>query len=218
MAEEFALSPGRNCWRITPAERFAVIIDAADYFRVVRQAMLQARRSILLVGWDFDTRIVLDDAAEEGPKPLGDFIPWLANRTPQLEIRLLRWDIGAIKSLFRGNSLLKVLQWKFHPRITLHLDGAHPPAGSHHQKIVVIDDSIAFCGGIDMTMQRWDTRAHRDDDPRRVSPGGRRHGPWHDATSAVDGAAARALGDLARERWKVATGETLPACPDRHDC
>ena len=48
-----------------------------------------------------------------------------------------------------------------------------------------------------------------DDDPRRTKPNGKTSGPWHDATTAIDGAAARALGDLARERWRDATGERL---------
>ncbi|HEX2140557.1 MAG TPA: hypothetical protein VHG33_12695, partial [Woeseiaceae bacterium] len=51
------LVPGRTCWRIEPAGRFALIIDAAEYFRHVKAAMLQARSRILLIGWDFDVRI-----------------------------------------------------------------------------------------------------------------------------------------------------------------
>lgn len=211
------LEPGRNCWRVEPADRFAVIVDAADYFVAVRRAMLAARHSILLIAWDFDARIALGQADDGGPERLGDFILWLAERTPTLHIRLLRWDTGAIATLFRGNTLWTILRWKAHPRITLKLDAAHPLASSHHQKIVAIDDAIAFCGGIDMTMKRWDTRQHLDDDPRRVSPGGRRHEPWHDVTSAFDGRAARAIGDLARARWRTATGEALPACPACRD-
>lgn len=212
------MRPDQNCWRIAGAGQFSLIVDAADYFVAVREAMLKARHSILLIGWDFDARITLGDNKDGGPARLGDFLIWLADRTPGLQIRLLRWDTGAIKSVFRGNTLWTILRWKAHPRITLRLDGAHPFAGSHHQKIVVIDDCMAFCGGIDMTMQRWDTREHLDDDPRRVSPSGRPHPPWHDATTAFDGKAARALGDLARERWQRATGETLPVCDDCHDC
>jgi phospholipase D1/2 len=69
---------------------------------------------------------------------------------------------------------------------------------------------LAFCGGIDMTAGRWDTRAHLDDDPNRVRPTTRRrYGPWHDVSTAVDGDAARALGQLAGERWRRATGEQL---------
>jgi len=105
-----------------------------------------------------------------------------------------------------------------HERIPLKLDGAHPPGAAHHHKIVVIDDAVAFCGGIDMTGDRWDTSEHRDDDPRRRRPFTRRaYGPWHDATTAVSGAAAKALGDHARERWRHASGQVLPPPPAGSD-
>jgi phospholipase D1/2 len=60
-----------------------------------------------------------------------------------------------------------------------------------------------------MTTDRWDTREHRDGDPCRVRPDGSPYQPFHDATVAVDGAAARALGELARERWYRAAGTQL---------
>lgn len=180
--------------------------------------MLKAQHSIYLIGWDFDARIQLGDCTDAGPRNLGDFIIWLANRTPSLEIRLLRWDTGAFKAIFRGSTFLTMLRWKLHRQITLKLDGAHPLASSHHQKIVVIDDCMAFCGGIDMTLGRWDKRNHLDDDPERVAPDGTLLKPWHDATSAFTGAAARAMGKLARQRWLAATGETLPAEDGKHDC
>ena len=210
--------PGWNCWRVEQSGRFAVIADADDYFRAVRQAMLQARHSILMIGWDFDARIHLGDASDGGPAPLGDFVMWLARRRPTLQVRLLRWDTGAFKAMFRGTTLLTILRWKMHPRITLRLDGKHPFASSHHQKIVVIDDCLAFCGGIDMTEGRWDTRAHLDDDPRRTSAAGKPLKPWHDATTAFDGPAARALGDLARDRWRIASGEVLAPISDSAGC
>ncbi|MDX5402649.1 MAG: phospholipase D-like domain-containing protein [Rhodobacterales bacterium] len=212
------MQPGRNCWQIAEAGQFSLIVDAANYFVAARAAMLKAKHSILLIGWDFDARIDLRGGTDDGPEQLGDFILWLADRTPSLEIRLLRWDIGAIKSLFRGRTIFWILRWKQHPRITMRLDSAHPMAASHHQKIVVIDDSLAFCGGIDMTVNRWDKRAHHDHEPARISPAGEDPGPWHDATSAFDGAAARIMGDLARARWKSATGEDLPVCQKNHDC
>lgn len=210
--------PGWNCWRVEKSGRFTVIADADEYFRAVRQAMGQARHSILMIGWDFDARIDLGDASDGGPAALGDFVIWLARKQPGLQIRLLRWDIGALKSLIRGTTILTILRWKMHPRITLRLDGKHPMASSHHQKIVVIDDCLAFCGGIDMTEGRWDTREHLDDDPRRVSARGKPMKPWHDVTSAFDGPAARAMGDLARDRWRIASGEVLAPVSDAAGC
>ena len=206
------LDPGRNCWRIERAGRAAVIVDAADYFHHAREAMLAAERQILMIGWDFDTRIRLCDGDDEAPPTLGAFISWMARHKPGVAIHILRWDWGAPKLLARGTTALRLLNWARTKQVHFKLDGAHPAGASHHQKIVVIDDNLAFCGGIDMTATRWDTRDHRDRDPRRKRPTtGRRYQPWHDATMAVDGAAARALGELSRDRWKAAGGDPIDA-------
>jgi phosphatidylserine/phosphatidylglycerophosphate/cardiolipin synthase-like enzyme len=217
---ESALRPGENVWRIERASRATVIIDAAEYFASARAAMMAARHRIMLIGWDFDARIDLTPGVDstDAPNSLGDFIIWLVKRRPELEIFLLHWDLGAIKALFRGTSILTLLRWKAHKRITSRFDGAHPPAASHHQKIVVIDDCLAFCGGIDMTGDRWDTREHLDDEPRRRRPGGSRHDPWHDATTALEGPVAATIGELARERWRLASGMELPPVTARSDC
>jgi phosphatidylserine/phosphatidylglycerophosphate/cardiolipin synthase-like enzyme len=113
--------------------------------------------------------------------------------------------------LGRGSMFLMLARWAMTRPIRFKLDSAHPPGCSHHQKIAVIDDRFAVCGGIDMTQDRWDTSAHAEDDPKRLRPNGNPYGPWHDATMIVDGAAARALGELSHDRWKRATGENLPS-------
>ena len=208
--------PGRNCWRVERAGRASVIVDAADYFRLARQAMLRAKQQILLIGWDFDTRICLDHEADDGaPVELGALLSWLPKRKPGLHIHILKWDVGAIKLLGRGTTVLRLMRWAASDQINFKLDGAHAVGASHHHKIAVIDDSLAFCGGIDMTGDRWDTRDHRDcDEQRRRPTTRRRYDPWHDATMAVDGAVAAALGELSRERWQAAGGEPIrpPDC------
>jgi phospholipase D1/2 len=50
-----------------------------------------------------------------------------------------------------------------------------------------------------------------------VRPDGSPYAPFHDVTVAVDGAAARALGELARERWRRATGRRLAPPPLARD-
>jgi len=217
-AADRILRPGDTCWRMARADRAGLIVDAQNYFRAVKEAMLAARDTILLIGWDFDLRILLepDGPTLEGPNQLGEFLRWIAKTRPNLKIYVLKWDLGMIQALGRGSTPLMLLNWTTTENIRFHLDGAHPPGAAHHQKIVVIDDTFAFCGGIDMTADRWDTRGHADDDGRRRRPSGRPYGPWHDATMALDGGAARALGEHARERWRCATGEDLepPASRD----
>lgn len=213
------LRAGRNCWRIERAQRLALIVDAADYFRHVKYAMLKARHRIMLIGWDFDTRIKLEPEKQslEGPNALGEFLSWLPKHRKQLNVYVLKWDLGMIQALGRGMTPLFMVDWITDKRLHLRLDHAHPVGAAHHQKIVVIDDALAFCGGIDMTTDRWDTPEHLDDNPLRTKPSGRAYGPWHDATTAVDGDAARAIADLARERWLRGTGKVLPPVAGKSD-
>ncbi len=218
------IRPGRNCWRIEEATRAAVIIDADDYFLFVRDAMMKARRRIIMIGWDFDSELVLDrdegasEGASPGPESIGLFIHWLVGRNPDLEVFLLRWDVGALRTLVKPRTLYTFVRWVAHPRIHIKLDHHHPAGGSHHQKVVVLDDETAFCGGIDMTLDRWDTRRHADGDPGRRRPDGSSYGPWHDATTCLDGPVARALGELCRQRWTAAGGRALEPVTGAGSC
>ena len=204
-------------WRFVKASRVRVIVDAADYFDLMQQAMLKARRRVLLIGWDFDTRIHLTRGrrwwqkgrTRDYPSRLGSFIPWLVRHQPGLEIRILKWGLGVLGWTRRGSMNVDLLRWLPHKRIDFKFDSAHPIGCSHHQKIVVLDRSIAVCGGIDMTDRRWDTSDHHEHDPRRRRPGGALHGPWHDVTMMMEGEVAEALGELGRDRWKRAGGRPL---------
>jgi phosphatidylserine/phosphatidylglycerophosphate/cardiolipin synthase-like enzyme len=200
---------GRNCWRIERANRAAVVIDAADYYHLVRKAMEAAQHRILLIGWDFDTRISLEPDPSGGGEELGAFMLRLAKANPARTIRLLKWSFGAYKMFLRPSTLLTLWRWQRTRAIEFRFDSAHPPGCSHHQKIVVIDDSLAVCGGIDTSTARWDTSEHRDDHPCRRLPNGNPYDPWHDITMIMDGPVAAALGDLGRDRWAVATEERL---------
>ena len=213
--DDSSVEPG--VWRYATASRAAVVVDAADYFELMQQAMLKARRRILLIGWDFDTRIHLAQGRRwwqkgwrrECPVRLGSFILWLGRHRSGLEIRILKWRFGALKFLARGSMLLDLARWWPHRRIDFRFDSAHPIGASHHQKIAVIDDSFAVCGGIDMTTKRWDTREHREGEPRRKGPHRESYGPWHDATMMLEGEVAAALGELGRDRWRRSGGAEL---------
>lgn len=200
---------GKNCWRIERADKAAVVIDAADYYLHAKTLMEQAQQRIFIVGWDFDTRIALNPDQNGKGEQLGQFLLRVAKEKPDLQIDVLKWNFGAIKQFFRPRAVGWLYRWWRQKNIDMRLDSSHPFGCSHHQKILVIDESIAACGGIDISTHRWDTRDHDDKDAHRTGPDGKPYGAWHDATMLVKGKVAAALGELGRERWKNCTREEL---------
>ncbi|UEM01844.1 phospholipase D-like domain-containing protein [Skermanella rosea] len=195
---------------MAPFDRAAVLIDAADYFERLEEALLRAQRSVLIVGWDFDGRIALRPrSGPQGRRPLSHLLRGLVEERPGLEVRILVWDYSVFYGQSAPKPLLMGADWQHHPRIHLRLDREHPLNASHHQKLVCIDDAVAFAGGMDLTVQRWDTPRHGMDDACRIDPDGAAYDPVHDLQMIVDGAVAGALADLIRRRWEDATGETL---------
>lgn len=202
-------------WRYAVADRLAVIIDGQDYFAHVHTAMFNARTQIVLIGWDFDTRISLrrgDEWANGNaarPTRIGEYLPWLVENHKGLDIRILKWGLSWVQFFKRGRMAYDVLRMWMVDGISFRFDSHHPPGCSHHQKIAVFDRQLAVCGGIDLTYDRWDTRDHLEEDPRRENWPGNVHGPWHDITVMMDGPIAGALFDLCDTRWRVAGGKPL---------
>ncbi len=204
--------PGENCWRVARAGRAAFIVDADDYFRVLSEALKRAWRSVYIIGWDLDSRISLrrGEYKDGLPNRLGGYLNELVKRRRSLNAYILVWDWAMIYALQRQLVPVFRLGWRTPRGVRFHYDDTHPVGGSHHQKLVVIDDSLAFCGGIDLTDRRWDTPSHLPEDPRRLDVHHQPYPPQHDVQMVVDGDAAGALAELARERWKRATGRRPP--------
>ena len=120
------LRPGRNCWRVEKASRAAILIDAEAYFGRLDQALKAARRSILIVGWDFDAIIRLRPQDGDDAERLGPLLRRLVEERPELEIRVLVWNLSVLHA--PGASLPHLLgeDWEDHPRISVRLDANHP--------------------------------------------------------------------------------------------
>lgn len=213
-AGEPLLAPGRNCWRVARAGRLRFLVDGEAYFSALASALRAAQRRVWILGWDVHSRTRLrpDDPNSE----LGRFLDACAEEQPELHVHVLAWDFAMIYALERESLPVYRLGWKTHRRVHFRLDDQHPIGASHHQKLVVVDDRVAFAGGLDLTIRRWDTREHVPEESRRTDPDGDPYGPFHDLQVMVDGDAAAALGELARERWLCATGERVgPAEAER---
>ena len=213
------LKPGRNCWRVERADRFYCIQDAADHFRLVRQAILSARHSVFILGWDVFAAVDLvpGTTPPDGPTRLDELLSFVARRRPRLRCYILIWDYAALYTLERDPFSRWKLGWRTPRGVRFGFDDRIPVGGSHHQKIVVVDDQLAFCGGIDLTGHRWDTSAHRVDEPLRVS-GGEPYTPYHEVHAMATGPLATALGELSRDRWRALGEKRLPkVAPSNED-
>ena len=210
------LTPGPSCWRSGVADRAALLIDMQAYFDAAMTVMRQARHCVHLLNWAFEPQTLFHPQPGGGGKDedrIGKFLIALAEKKPQLDVRLLCWKSAmpvastqhffplADRKVFAGT------------KVKFVLDGRLPQGACHHQKMIIVDDSIAFCGGGDIGPDRWDTPQHLDDDPRREKTrrDNRCFDSRHEVMALLDGEPAMILGELFRDRWQRATGETLAA-------
>ena len=202
---EHALDAGESPWATgQPPPRagnaIEILIDGAEALPVIASELSSARSHIHLTNWflspDFDL------VRGEQPVVLRHLLAELAER---VDVRILVWA-GAPLPLFRP-SRREVRDMRDRltkdTRIECELDAKERPMHCHHEKTIVIDDRIAFVGGIDLTTEsgdRFDSVQH----PARVAIG------WHDATARIEGPAVADVAEHFRMRWHEVKGEQLP--------
>ena len=205
-----------TAWKVARADRAALLIDMESYFDAAMDAMSRARHCVHLLNWAFEAQTLFHPQPGcTGPDSdrIGNFLIALA-KNPDLDVRLLCWDsampVAATQHFFPLGDRRAFAGTK----VKFKLDAKLPMGACHHQKMIVVDDALAFCGGGDIGPDRWDTPEHLDDNPRREKT--RRDNKCfdsrHEVMGLVDGEAAQSLGELFRDRWRRATGETVDAC------
>lgn len=191
-----------------------MLIDCANYYRALHQAIVKARHSIFIFGWEIDSRVRLLRGEEERkssiPSVAVELLEWKAKQDPHVSIYLCRWDASVV--FVTDRDLMPELVWSSRTPENVHtcVDGKVPIGGSHHQKIILIDDELAFTGGMDIARQRWDERTHKILEPERTDANGS-YGPYHDVQTVMDGPITKDIAELTRKRWLSATGyEAIP--------
>ena len=162
----------------------------------MRRALLDARDTVFILGWDTASTVDLEPGGDttEAPTRLDELIAFVSKRRPQLRCYILTWDYGSVYTLEREPLTRWRLRWRVPRRVRFGFDDHHPVGASHHQKIIVVDDQLAFCGSIDLTSHRWDTTAHNLEEPARKTVLGRPYDPYHEVQLMVSGPVATSLG------------------------
>lgn len=205
MTKNNIFKPGENCW-VSSEARFATpLIDCANYYKALHSAIVKAKHSIFIVGWDIDSRIRLlrgeDEANSEAPSLVSDLLAWKAEQNPEMKIYLLRWDSSLAFFAQREMWAKEVWEEKTPDNVHTELDDTIPMGGSQHQKIVVVDDEIVFSGGMDVSTNRWDTRDHPVISEERNGPDGE-YAPLHDVQMVSSGPVVKDFAELVRWRWE----------------
>jgi phosphatidylserine/phosphatidylglycerophosphate/cardiolipin synthase-like enzyme len=199
-----ALGPPAGGWAAgepppRPGNALDILVDGAEALPVIAEELRGARSHVHLTGWHFTPDFALTRDGE--PLVLRNLLAELAER---IDVRVLVWA-GAPLPLFRpsrGDVRKMREQLVEHTRIVCALDAKERPMHCHHEKTIVIDDRVAFVGGIDLTSEsgdRYDTNRH----PSRANVG------WHDACARIEGPAVVDVADNFRMRWHEVTAETL---------
>lgn len=201
------LEPGSTCSTIESVGAASVLVDGENYYAVLCDAMLQARRCICLTGWQFDTRANL--APDNGDQRLEflSFLNSLCETNPELEIFITAWNYSVVYAIEREWFQNVRFALNAHERIHFRfLD--HPERGAaHHEKIAIVDGVVAFTGGMDVCDERWDSREHRVTDVRRESARGTSYGPFHDVQLMLTGPVVATLEDFFWQSWVQAGGD-----------
>ena len=178
-----------------------VLIDGAEAFGRMVQDLRAARSHVHLTGWHVTPDFQL--VREGEPAVLRDLLAELSQRMP---VRVLVWAGAPLPLLrpWRGDVRKVKAQLDSGNGIQCALDARERPMHCHHEKTIVIDDRVAYVGGIDLTSfngDRWDTPRHQ----ARGSVG------WHDVATRITGPAVADVAANFALRWQAITGQVVPA-------
>jgi phosphatidylserine/phosphatidylglycerophosphate/cardiolipin synthase-like enzyme len=183
------------------------LIDGEAYFAVLTQEIEQLGSAgfVHFAGWRVTPTASLDPAAPA----LQTFQELLAQKLQDgVKVRALLWNLpGTTNDFSAGHGVENLALFEF-------LNAADPgscilddrlPHGnfpSHHQKYFVLSEgsqSVAFVGGLDIALDRWDVQAHDEPDARQSQI--ERFRGWHDVQAMVRGPAVGQIWKSFAERW-----------------
>ena len=184
-----------------PGNAIEILIDGAEALPAIARELESARSHVHMAGWYLSPDLAL--VRNSQPTVLRHLLADLAER---VDVRVLVWA-GAPLPLFhpsRGQVRDMRERLTHRTRIQCAIDAKERPMHCHHEKTIVVDDRVAFVGGIDLTTLAGD-RFDSTDHPARAAIG------WHDAAARIEGPAVADVAEHFRMRWHEVCAEELAA-------
>ncbi|MBN2490946.1 MAG: hypothetical protein JXQ29_08860 [Planctomycetes bacterium] len=209
---------------ITGGNQVELFVDGEGYGQSLLDALAAAQRQVLLTGLHFDPDWQLTRARGGGSAhSLLNVLRGVAQRGVDIYLivnQFWRDEIRAQSGILRG-AITRAghLDW-YLPKTIRLFDGLRSFANvhcrtdvhrgfvmsTHHQKTVVIDETVAYVGGIDLTAvdgDRWDTNRHviAPTEAADVRNAQLPEKLWHDVHMKLRGPAVRFVLDNFHARW-----------------
>ena len=144
------------------------LVDGQEYMSAVADAIDAAEHEIFITDWQIHPNVFLkrpDDGVTSLDWRLDKLLLRKADKDGVRIYILLYWETKLAMDLGSDYAILALnhtnIKIQRHPSYITPV--SHPSTllrWSHHEKIVVVDRSIAFVGGMDLCFGRWDTHKH----------------------------------------------------------
>lgn len=135
------------------------IVDAEDYFRQVAHALERAKSEIFMCGWWISPELPLIRPVKGNEKyRLDNLLKSKASEGVKVNIVVFNSPPVIPNNSSYTENKLRSLHSNI--RILSHPCDLIPGIWTHHEKAVVIDQEIAFMGGLDLCYGRYDSPEH----------------------------------------------------------
>jgi phosphatidylserine/phosphatidylglycerophosphate/cardiolipin synthase-like enzyme len=178
---------------------FDVLIDGQQALPRIAEALTAARSHVHIAGWHVTAGFGLTRDARA--VRLRDLLGELAER---VDVRVLLWAGSPLPLFSPDRSAVRRVREQLvgGTRVQCALDTHERPMHCHHEKLVIVDDEVAFVGGIDLTSLGGD-RFDSSDHEMRSRLG------WHDVASRIRGPAVADVAAHFAVRWRETTGQSV---------
>lgn len=193
--------PTSTEWPTRAGNTVDVLLDGEEALPAMVEAITAAKSHVHIAGWHTSP----DFRPTRGPdaRTLREILADVAERVP---VRMLMWG-GPPLPVFQPTRRMArdaCAGLTTGTRVRCVLDNRERTMHCHHEKIVVVDDEVAFVGGIDFTAlqgDRHDSTHHLPDRPLG----------WHDVATRLRGPVVADVATHFVQRWSEVAGERLAA-------
>ncbi|MGB3443394.1 MAG: phospholipase D-like domain-containing protein [Actinophytocola sp.] len=189
---------------IRHGNRVEVLVDGEEALPAIEKAIRNARSHVHIANWHASPDFRL--TREPGALTLRDLLATTAQRG--VDVRLLLWAGPPLPAFQPTRGLVKAEQKRFTENTSVRcvLDSRERTMHCHHEKLVIVDDEVAFVGGVDFTALEGDRHDSTDHLPDRPIC-------WHDLMTRLHGPIVADVANHFRQRWTEVAGEDLPEPP-----